>query len=70
MFKQQLVMNKKVTFNKKTRKDMANPYNDFSHNKLLNIANIQKFNGEYIVEYLQNGKIIVKPTTNRKVLKK
>ena len=61
---------KKIISNKKTRRDMSNPFAGFSHNQLLKLANIKTYDKNFIIEKQQNGRIIVKPILNRKILKK
>lgn len=53
---------KKVTYHSKTRNDISNPYNNYSHQELLKIANVKVFNGRYEIEQLQNGRIKVIPS--------
>ena len=61
---------KKATYNPKTRKDISSPFNNISHNSLLELANVKCFNGNFVVQKFPNDKIIVKPIPNRKELKK
>lgn len=61
---------KKTTYNPKTRKDISSPFNNISHNSLLELANVKCFNGNFVVQKLPNDKIIVKPIPHRKELKK
>lgn len=61
---------KKTTYNSKTRKDISSPFHNISHSSLLELANIKCFNGDFVVQKLQNEKIIVKPIPHRKELKK
>lgn len=48
---------KKLTYNPKTRNDISNPYNKFSHEHLLKLGCVDMFNGKYVIETLSNGKI-------------
>lgn len=57
---------KKIKYNPKTRNDISNPYNKYSHEELLRLANIQKFNGSYEIKQLDNGRIIVKAVQKKK----
>lgn len=50
---------KKVTYKSKTRNDISNPFNKYSHQELLKIANVELFNGRYEIEHLNNGRIRV-----------
>ncbi len=50
---------KKVTYKSKTRNDISNPFNKYSHQELLKIANVELFNGLYEIEHLNNGRIKV-----------
>jgi hypothetical protein len=61
---------KKTTYYSKTRKDISSPFNNISHSSLLELANVKCFNGNFVVQKLQNDKIIVKPILYRKELKK
>ena len=56
--------NKKSTYNKKSRNDISNPYHCSSHNQLLRSANVKTYNGNYEINKLDNGRIIVR--TNKK----
>ena len=51
---------KKITYNLKTRNDISNPFNKYSHQELLKLANVQNFNGSYEIQKLNNGRINVK----------
>lgn len=51
----------KVVHKTKTRKDVSNPYHGLTHEELLEKADVQKFEGNYTVEKLKNGRIIVLP---------
>ena len=54
-------MGTKIKYNFKTRKDISNPFHDMTHDELLKAAGVEKFQpGGYIVEKLENGRIIVK----------
>lgn len=48
-----------ITFNRKTRKDLSNPYNKIPHSELLRLANVKTFK-EFDIEYLKNNRIIIK----------
>ena len=56
--------NKKSTYNQKSRKDISNPHHSYSHSELLCSANVKKYNGNYEIKKLDNGRIIVR-TTNK-----
>jgi len=45
----------------KTKEDISNPYNKFSHDELLELANVEKFENRYNVVTLENGRILVLP---------
>lgn len=51
---------KKSTYNPKSRKDISNPNHSLSHKKLLNIANLKKFDCQIKIIKLENGRIFVK----------
>lgn len=50
---------KKITYNSKTRNDISNPFNKYSHQELLNLANVEFFNDNYEIQHLSNGRIKV-----------
>lgn len=52
--------NKKSTYNQKSRKDISNPYHSTSHNELLRCANVKKYDGNYEIKKLENGRIVVR----------
>lgn len=54
------MLNKKSTFNKKSRNNISNPYHCSKHNDLLRSANVKKYNGNYEINALDNGRIIVR----------
>ena len=49
------------TYNPKSRKDISNPYWETPHSELLKKAQVKKFNGDYHIKTLANGRIIVEP---------
>lgn len=54
-------MNNKAKYNLKTREDISNPFHGMSHDSLLKAAGVRVLKaGEFTVEKLQNGRIIVK----------
>ena len=63
-------MANKPTYDPKSRKDISNPYHNKSHSELLALANVKPFNGNYVVQKMENGRIVVNATSNRKILKK
>ncbi len=50
---------KKSTYNKKSRNDISNPHRCKSHSELLHSANVKKYDGNYEINKLDNGRIIV-----------
>lgn len=56
--------NKKSTYNKKSRKDISNPHHSSKHNELLRCANVKRYDGNYEIKKLDNGRIVVR-TTNK-----
>lgn len=52
--------NKKSTYNKKSRKDISNPHHCSSHSELLRSANVKRYEGNYEIYKLENGRIIVR----------
>lgn len=50
---------KKITYNPRTRNDISNPFNKFSHKSLLKLGCIGIFNEKFIIETLSNGRIKV-----------
>ncbi len=50
---------KKITYNAKTRNDISNPFNKYSHQDLLKRANVKNFNGSFSIQQLENGRIKV-----------
>ena len=50
----------KILYKQKTRSDISNPFNKFTHDELLKKANVNNFNDDYEIEHLRNGKILVK----------
>lgn len=58
---------KKITYNPKTRNDISNPYNKFSHEDLLKLGCVDMFNGKFIIETLPSGRIkVIKKEKNSK----
>ncbi len=51
---------KKSTYNKKSRNDISNSHYGKSHDELLHHAKVKKYNGNYEISKLDNGRIIVK----------
>lgn len=50
---------KKISYNPKSRNDISNPFNKFSHESLLKLGRIELFNGTFKVQKLSNGRIKV-----------
>jgi len=50
---------KKFTYNKKSRNDISNPHHCSSHSELLRSANVKTYNGNYEINKLDNGRIMV-----------
>jgi hypothetical protein len=55
----------KSTYRPESREDKSNRYRQTRHDDLLLKANIKKFNGNYTLETLQDGRIAIK-TAKRK----
>jgi len=60
------VTKRKITYNSKTRMDFSNEFHRYSHDQLLVLANVQKFNGNYEVKKLPDGRIKVEATNKKK----
>jgi len=58
------MVSKKVTYKSMTRNDISNPFNKYSHQELLKLANVELFNGRYEIEQLYNGRIKVLAADN------
>jgi hypothetical protein len=56
----------KIVHNAKSRKDVSNPHHGLTHEELLEKADVQKFDGNYAIEKLKNGRIIVLPKEENK----
>ncbi len=59
-------MKKIFTYNKKDRNDISNTHTDIAHNQLLRYAGVKKYNGNYKIINLDNGRIIVRATSEKK----
>ena len=46
--------------------DFSNEFHRYSHDQLLVLANVQKFNGNYEVKKLPDGRIKVEATNKKK----
>jgi len=55
-----VMTNKKSTYNKKSRNDISNPHHCTKHSELLRSANVKKYNGNFEINKLENGRIIVR----------
>lgn len=60
-------MANKIKYNLKTRKDNSNPFHGMNHEELLRAAGVKTLKpGEYEIEKLENGRIVVKEKTTGK----
>lgn len=53
---------KSSTYKPKHREELSNPYRNSSHGDLLHKSNVELFNGNFEVNTLRNGRIILKST--------
>lgn len=56
---------KKITYHPKTRKDLSNPFGQYSHTELLKLVNAHNFDGAFEIKSLKNGRIKVEPVVDR-----
>ena len=51
---------------KKERQDISNPYRNITHEELLRKVGAIDLRDNYTIEYLDNGRIVVKPIDKNK----